>query len=461
MTNFKKFIYLTFSILMAQFAFSQASTIEGTGAHWMGKEVSLSICIDYISNTFEIVDQTKIDKKGRFTLKFETSETTTAWIVVNRWKAPIIIEPGKTYQISIVETKESVLVDTWQNGFFDYDFIDLSPDDLNAKLSKFDGEYFNFYLDNAQYIGTFRMNQLVKKFAEQREDSTWMNFESDYKNYSIAEMKLSSGFKRNDLFQTYLSDTSRYYSSEAWYRFFELFFTDYFQNFDSNQGGMAIYNRFRKGMNADSLDILLQKDDFLENEYTRQLVTLNAVAQVGGSNQYDINTLYDITAWVSENAINSQIRLTSEMLKTKLSNQPSQISFEKLTENWSPKVSRDESEKYILVMVSDSQNKESQKEALVLESLIGKYGDIFEVLELNVNSKLQIKSEEWSSFDVKSIGTFLDTYKIYGIPHFMWFNPQGEMVEYNLEKPSMGLEKRLYKIQSDKKESQRIKIGSK
>lgn len=461
MTNFKKFACLAFSILVTQFAFSQESTIEGSAANWAEKEVSLSICIDYISNTFETIDHTKIDRKGEFTLKFENEKTTTAWIVVNRWKAPIVIEPGKSYQISIVETKESVLVDTWQNGFFDYDFIDLPPDDLNAKLSKFDGDYFNFYLDNAQYIGTFRMNQMVKKFAEQYEDSTLMSFESDYKNYSIAEMKLSSGFKRNELFHSYLADTSRYYSSEAWYRFFELFFADYFQNFDSKHGGTAIYNRFRKGMKADSLDIILRKDDFLENEYTRQLVTLNAIAQVSGSNKYDRKTLYDITDWVGNNAINSQVERTSEMLKTKLSDQMSQVSVNELTENWNPKVKIDESEKYTLVMVGDSQNKESRKEAMVLTSLIEKYGDIFNVVELNVNSKSEPKSEVWNTYSVKSIGTFLDTYKIYGIPHFMLFDPQGKMIESNLEKPSMGLEKRLFKIQSDKKESQRIKIGSK
>jgi hypothetical protein len=224
---------------------------------------------------------------------------------------------------------------------------------------------------------------------------------------------------------------------------------------------MAIYNRFREGMKADSLDILLQKDGFLQNEYTRQLVILNSAAQVSGSNQYDPQDLIDITDWVNKNAVNHQVKRTSEILKNKLSDQQFNDSFEKLTENWFPKVKEESDGKYTLVMIGDDQNKQSQKEAMVLSSLLEKYGAIFKVVELEVNSDSESNPELWSTYYTKSIGTFLDTYKIYGIPHFMWFDPQGKMIEYNLEKPSMGLEKRLYKIQSDKKESQRIKIGSK
>lgn len=461
MTSFKEFACLAFSVLMAQVALSQSSTIEGSAKHWAGKEVSLSVCTDYITNTYAAANQTTINEDGSFTLKLETTETTAAWVLVNRWRAPIYLEPGKTYQISLVQTDESVLVDTWQNGFFDYDFIDLKPDDLNAKLSKFDGEFFNFYLDNAQFIGTSRMKTLVNDFALQHEDSTWRGAESEYKNYAIAEMKLSTGMKRDVLFETYLSDTSRYYSSEAWYRFFEIFFTDYFQNFDSKHNGMSISNRLRKEISADSLDVLLMSDDFLQNDYTRQLVTLNAIAEVGASNLYNRKQLSEIVAWIGNHAINNQVKRTSDFLIKKLADNQNQEHFEKLTENWIPKVTTEDDGKYTLVMIGDSQNKESQKEAMVLNGLLEKYGETFKVVELDVNSKSGVKPEMTDTYSVKSVGAFLDRYRIYGIPHFMWFDAQGKILESDLEKPSMGLEKRLYKIKTDKRESQRIKVGSK
>src|SRR5690606_19934801 len=100
--------------------FSQPSSISGTAPGWAGKEIRLLIENDPISKTYREVDSDSIAMDGSFNLSVDTNESALYWLEVQRFKSPIWISPGSVYPISTIEIPENILVDTWQNGSFQY-----------------------------------------------------------------------------------------------------------------------------------------------------------------------------------------------------------------------------------------------------------------------------------------------------------------------------------------------------
>src|SRR5690606_25347965 len=104
----------------------------------------------------------------------------------------------------------------------------------------FDTKYYNFYLDNAQFIGTSQLRRKVTSYAEDFKLDTTSALIYNYQKYTLAEMKLSSGFKKSDLYKEYLKDKPLQLHNSAWFHFFNLFYADYFKSYDSKFGGATI-----------------------------------------------------------------------------------------------------------------------------------------------------------------------------------------------------------------------------
>src|SRR5690606_27177230 len=118
---------------------------------------------------------------------------------------------------------------------------------------------------------------------------------------TLAEMKLSSGFKKSDLYKEYLKDKPLQLHNSAWFHFFNLFYADYFKSYDSKFGGATIANRLRTGLPPDSLAALFLQDDFMQYEPIRQLVILQSVSEVYSNSNYPIEKLRAIVNLIAQN----------------------------------------------------------------------------------------------------------------------------------------------------------------
>lgn len=460
MMSFKHLLCLIF-IGFGVFAFGESTTITGHAIEWRGKEIRLKIFSDHITNKQYTAASTTIDSLGYFELETEIDKTLEAWIVVNRFSAPIFLEPGKHYNITLVDSPKNVLVDTWQRGSFAFEFIELSEHDLNAEVAAFEQAYYSFYVDNALLIGTNKLKTNIDSFASNYDSALGESFLGDYQNYAIAEMKLSAGFKKIELFEKYIQNVELQPEDANWYYFFDIFFDNYFVTYDAVHGGATIYNRLTQGLTPFGLDSLLRKDDFLEQQSLRQMVLLKAIAEVTSNKKFKTVDLVDNVNYVLSQSNSDAVTVVATNLLAKLTNDPASHPFYEITKNWTPTLSPPKEERYTLVMIGNSTSDESQKESLVIAHLLIKYPNLFVVEELDVSNNTENASILWTRHHSAEASEILEKLKIYGLPHFMWLNLKGEIEVFDLEKPSMGLEKRIYKIESDKKEEQKIKIGSK
>ena len=450
-------------IFLAFLSFSanaQKAQIRGNSENWAGKQIRLIAEKDPISKTYAYIDSDTIAEDGSFKLQVSADHISLYWLIVNRFKAPIWIAPGAEYEISIISKPENILVKTWQNGSFEYGFSSLDSTDINYQLAEFDSKFYEFYLDNSRYIGSHLLKSKVKEYEKSLDiDPSSTSYSDVYKAYTLAEMKLSSGFKKMEVFETYLKDKPILLKNVAYYHFFDLFYADYFQSFDSQFGGATMSNRMKMGMGVDSLFQILNKDPFLVNETLRQTVILNAVSNVHTNRAYPLKSLIDIVEFISSNPKSPEIAEIANRLLSTIKKPLIGTEISKLSDIWNPKWEIHTDSLPTVVMVSYEGSTASEKEVLILKSLAEKYHKVAHFAEFRIGSNSKGQSQPWPVYYPNNDLAFLEDFKVYSFPHFIWVDGNSIIRESGIEKPSDGLESRLFKLQSQYDDRNKIKVG--
>ena len=439
---------------------AQETVIRGNSENWEGKQIRLIAEKDPISKTFSYIDSDTIASDGSFKLTALTNRVSLYWLAVNRFKTPIWISPGAEYEISIIPKPENVLVKTWQNGNFEYGFLSLDSTDINYQIAEFDSKFYDFYLDNSRYIGTHTLKNKVVAFEKSLEiDPKSTAFIDVYKTYTLAEMKLSSGFKKSDIFESYLKDKPVLLQNVAYYHFFDLFYADYFQSFDSRFGGASMSNRMKMGMGVDSLFYIVGQDPFIDNATLRQYVILNSVSKTYTNRAYPLRSLIDIVTFISTNPESPEIADISNRLLNKIRKPLIGSEISALSELWKPDWDTKPDTLPTVVMISYEGSVASEKETLILKSLAEKYHKVVHFAEFRIGSTSSDDSDLWPVYYPNNSLAFLEEFKAYSFPHFIWVDGQDIIRESGIEKPSEGLESRLYRLQSIYDDRNRIKVG--
>ena len=439
---------------------AQRAEIRGSSENWAGKQIRLIAEKDPISKTYAYIDSDTIASDGSFKLEVNLKETSLYWLIVNRFKAPIWIVPGAKYDISIIPKPENILVETWQNGSFEYGFSSIDSTDINYQLAEFDSKFYDFYLDNSRYLGSHALKNKVKEYEQTLDiDPNSTSFADVYKAYTLAEMKLSSGFSKAELFETYLKSKPFLLHNVSYYRFFDLFYAGYFQTFDSRFGGATMSNRMKLGMGVDSLFHAVTQDPFLENETMRQVVILKSVSEVYTNRAYPLKGLIEIVEFISANPKSLEIAEISNRLIAKIKKPLIGTEINTLSDIYNPAWEIQADSLPTIVMVSYEGSTSSQKEALILESLAEKYQKVAHFAEFRIESSSKTQSQPWPVYYPNNELAFLEDFKVYSFPHFIWVDGNNIIRESGIEKPSDGLESRLFRLQSQYDERNKIKVG--
>lgn len=451
----------TFLILFiaALSGYSQ-TVIQGKATDWAGKTIRLSQAADPISGKETELSSDIIATDGSFELKGNIKDISTLWISVKRYKAPIFIDPAANYQIVIVSKPENKLVDTWLKGSFEYGFENLDSTDVNSVLGDFDNEYYNFYLDNAQLINSPLIRKKIQVFESRYAAETDPNeFINTYRSSTIGEMKLSAGIDLKTIYETYFYNKPVHPENSAWYSLFNLFYADYFQSFDSRFGGATIPNRIKLGMTPDSLSRLVDIDPFMANDTLKQWVLMKSIDQVCENAAYSKSFLVNSLLLIKDHAKTVEISKVANRMIEKLQNKLIGKSISSLAIHWEPEYIESQDELPQLLMVSSDQSTESLREKRLLKSLLEKYGSVFHVKEVEIDGTQKSEEKNWPVYRPKNDFAFLEQFQIYSIPYFIWIDADGKIAEVGIEKPSEGLESRLYKIKTEKENKQKIKVG--
>ncbi len=273
--------------------------------------------------------------------------------------------------------------------------------------------------------------------------------------YSLAKMKLNAGLSKRDLYREYLQDRPIRLENPAYHEFFDLFYADYFESYALKFRGESLSNRLRKGLSPSELDTLMSKDDFLHNDTLRRLVMLKSSLESFYAKNFPKSPLVDIVQFVDETAETRETREIAQRILQRMKWRRQEL-MPMLDEVGFDSLSLDTS-RAVVVVISAPWSKSSQKENATLRSLVERYGELFDVVEISIEGTKSLSS--WPVAVPKDTYGFLEKHGIYSIPTFYYRAP-GESDELLvIQNPSEGLESRLYALQVKREQRSRIKVG--
>jgi hypothetical protein len=431
---------------------AQSTEINGISPQWSGLTVEVSRYQNPVSGEKILLDRDTVEADGKFSLSFDVSEIHQVWLSINRFTAPLFVEPEGVYSIEISPSREFVLIPSWRPGSFEYVFTTLDSADVNAKILQFNQSYFDFFTQNARLIGSPALRKEVRTFESQHKLPE-NNFLADYIRYSLAEMKLTAGFPWNELYLTYVKDDALKLSNPSFYSFFNVFYSDYFNRYDAKFGGSSISNQLAGGLTYDELDSLFLKDDFLQRADIRQWVMLKSIKESIYLKTYSAEKLLGILRSIESKAQSESIESTARKIRTDYKRSASG----NLPELFPPLKKLELAQKPTLVVVAQKNSNEWKRESRLISVFLEEYGDYFQVVEIAMGIDDQ-SEKNWQTVDLIYPEALLNDLDIYQLPWYAWMDLEGDLTK-DIIRPSDGLEERLYSIRAKAQEAQKIKIG--
>lgn len=434
-------------------------TIEGSAPEWAGEVIRLVEWTDPISRTEKTLAEDTLSAEGEFSLRFTIDTPGRFFLVVRRFRALLYAAPGGEYRVAIPSHPLHARMPSWQPGEFEYFFIDLPDDDVNTSIHRIDSLHYDFFLNYVERAGFSGIRRGVLEFEENilndhaRGEYGTRPFVDTYFVYSLATTKMLARFPKKELFTQYIQNRPLAPSHPMWYSFFDALFADYFQSYDVRFGGENIANRMRRGLTPEGLDSLLRKDDFLQNDTLRQLVTLKSVNESFFGKSFPKPALVSVVEYIHRHPAEAYIEKVAELLLRKMKrNHPSPA--ELLQAVGMENHPRDTS-KAAVFMISASWSTASQNESAVLEKLVEKYPESLEVVEISIDGE---KSASWPVAIPADTYAFLENFQVYALPVF-YYIPPGSDVLQEIPRPSEGLESKLYAIKVKRESRNKIRVG--
>jgi thiol-disulfide isomerase/thioredoxin len=206
------------------------------------------------------------------------------------------------------------------------------------------------------------------------------------------------------------------------------------------------------------MDSLLLKDDFLQSSDLRYAVILNAINASAYDHRYSRSKLLELLGQMAKNpAVNDSLHALAERIKLKLSNSGIDLTFSSLNLDFEADTAQP-----TLVFITAPWSTAAKKEAMVLERLLEKYPEIFQVLEIEIAEGApgsQRPVYPWQVLRPADLAYIMDAFEVYSIPQFIWVNKNGIVEMLHTPAPSDGLEGILYKRKVTLENKNRIKVG--
>ena len=242
-----KIRFVLLLLISPVFLNAQSVVINGVAENQPDKLVRLISYADQFSMLERTIDYTQTDNDGRFVLDGVFNRTELSLIALDLKKGEIIIEPGISLELTILEDTSGKGKSIYEQSPLRYEII--NDNGLNSRLQEFNAMYNTFLLKNFNAIYRSRTNTIINEFRDETEnrfnDFTNKYF-TDYVKYKIASLELAGRKKdENKLLQEYfLNNDILYYNIE-----YSSLFKEVFNNYLSSRQSGIDYSRLEEMIN--------------------------------------------------------------------------------------------------------------------------------------------------------------------------------------------------------------------
>ena len=458
---------LTFSTF---FIFAQNVTIKGKATGAEGKTLTVYSWSDQITFTLNKIASGKIDSTGKFEFSFKVDKTYYAYLKVDFTQAPIYIEPGKTYNLTI-DCPDCKSPDDKTNPYLapkQLDVIINGSDsmELNNMVIRFNSMYDDFVKNNYITLMKHRNKAIFEKFNS----DVNIRFASSNNEYfktlvryrlatieQFAQLNSLEGISKKYIWnQPVLYDNTGYME----------FFNDFFENYVSTETKRITPYDLNLTINSIKsfpafLDTL-GKDSLLRNEIVREIVALKTLGEIYYQPQFDKSAIIEMLKYVKENSKFSQHKLIAEnylKIFTKLAPGTTAPDF-KLKDFTGSTYSLSEfnKNKYVYLIFWTTWCVPCMNEMEIINKLKEKYGTKVEFVGISADKEFMTyyhfmqknKKYNFTNLHWGNNTELLENYDVKAYPTFILIGPDGKIVQYPALTPSKHLDEYLLDLTKPK-----------
>jgi thiol-disulfide isomerase/thioredoxin len=292
---------LTFSAGHAQIPV----TITGKAPFAAGEEIRLLVFHDLLNGIADVAATDIIDKHGRFSLKYNTTDIQLAQLAIRTSKAEFFIVPSNSYNFTI--SMDSVLYQLINpekyGGFLQIQSATHDTADLNFKINRF-SQYFNRIADEYSYPMIYGSSEnifdTVRSIISEHFDFQYnpTNFYQAYGYYTLGAIDMLQYRKKPlYIYQKYFDNDYVLYNNPAYMSLFNQFYDGYlyYSPFISKE---LLDRTINESPDYTTLFNEVGRDPKLTNARLRELVIIKNLIDFLDNEEFDRDNILKVLDYI-------------------------------------------------------------------------------------------------------------------------------------------------------------------
>jgi len=441
---------------------------KATGAE--GKTINLYACYDQLTYTLTKVASANIDTMGRFSFTFKTDKTFYAYLKIDFTQAPIYIEPGKAYNLSI-KCPDCKSPDDKTNPFLKPKNLGVviensDSTELNNLIVRYDADYQDFIVKNYASLLKLRRRSKLDSFKlaiDKRYGWVKNEYFTNLMDYSFAYVEEFAQLTNQEkLAKKYICSHPVLYDNTGYMEFFNDFFKEFLTMESQHITRDDLYRTINQLKSYAAFTDSLGKDTILKNEVIREMVAMKGLGELYYSKDFDQSVILEFYKDIEANSKFPQHKLIAAnyiKIFTRLAPGTMAPDFT-LKDNNGQAYSLSEftKDKYVYIVFWKTWCTSCLSEMEVINKLIVKYGT--KVQFIGIAADKEFLTYNYFMQKNKKINfttlwgynaELLENYNVVTYPTFVLLDPDGKIVQCPAEVPSGKLDQLLQGLMKGKK----------
>lgn len=259
--------------------YSQNLTIKGIAPTHKGKEISVYLYDDLITQSQSLQSSDTVDARSNFELSLSVKYPQIALIKTGNLTGRLYVQPNFIYGIIFPEKDSARFV---ANGTQQEVNLVVNGDstELNARIIDFNNCFDAFWDKNYKAFVSKQIHQKLDSFQLQmnrRYEKVKLSYFKTYIEYTFAAFNETTGRHHNYLAKRYLLDKPINYNNYEYMTFFNQYFKQYIQRQSTTKNGNLILDAINEQGEYKHVSELLKNDVALKNDTLRELVILKSL----------------------------------------------------------------------------------------------------------------------------------------------------------------------------------------
>lgn len=463
-------ICLCFSSILS---FSQEAVINGEAPLHKGKEISVFVFDDLISNK-EIQKATAIvDDNGKFILRISISETQKIFLQTDKQRSYLFAEPGKQYNVFVPLPDSNYFVNPNMNTEVGLIFLNKDSMELNNLIIDFNKKVNDFWLKYYTLFVVGKGRTRLDSFSKAT-TAHYAAVKNEYFkkhiHYSLASLNYGVSTGKKNLDEVYFVNKPVLYYNYEYMYMFNTYYKQYIQKAAYDKKGTALIEAIaRKPSYEEVMEQLLIYNPMLKSDSLRELVLLKGLPDFYYMPDFNRDNVIVILEQLKQKTKSEEHKkIASNILSSFKKLEPGKPApdFTLKDKNGKEVSLSDFKGKYVYLDFWATWCGPCLQEMKVVPELHKAYGNKIVFISISIDDDIE-KMKTFLEKNPKYEWIFLytgksklkDEYEIRTVPSYFLIGPDGNFVESPAERPSAGIEGKFIKITRPPKKN--IKIGEK